>query len=588
MSSRSAKLLPLGLFLTVIAAAFSFAFTPLRASQDEWWHLKTGLWIIENRRLPVNDIFTYTGENMPWHNHEWLAQMIFYAVYEWGGRRAIGAVRALIVFKALIFAAAIAVLALLARMRCGAWAPALLTAVLAAEISRRTIYPRPPIFSYLLFAVFLFALSAWKMRLLRGRWLWALAPLMVVWANLHGMCLLGIFATGAFAAGEFVETVRNSEFSIKNWTKPSFIRRMLSPSFLFLAGLTLALIVCAMANPAGWRMFFLGRNFTGDPLLRFVIAEMQPPPFPLQRVDFRNGTWGLVFVPGFATFWVTAAAFVILLGWNRFRLAFAADYFIAGFFLYQAASHWRLLPLFALAVAGPLAWLITERLRMLSARALRSAHFGLGGLAALLAFLYVFTVGEPPPHTFFRRNLQLWRGGVMNHTEYPSELMDFIIRARLPDRMFSEINYCGYTMWRLSPEHHKLFTDNRFDVFGSRFYGEAETIASGLERGDSIAAIHTVRENWRELLDRYGINFIVISAEAPLNQKLRAQGGWKRICYTSPPSASGIIPLEGFHVYLRDDPRFAGAAARALELFQQQHPLWPAPGQLDKMRTSPF
>ena len=60
-------------------------------------------------------------------------------------------------------------LALLARMRSGAWAPALLAALLAAEISRRTIYPRPPIFSYLFFTLFLLALSAWKMRLVRGR-----------------------------------------------------------------------------------------------------------------------------------------------------------------------------------------------------------------------------------------------------------------------------------------------------------------------------------------------------------------------------------------------------------------------------------
>ena len=70
--------------LLVLGVAFSFAFTPLRSSQDEWWHLKAGKWIVENGRLPRNDIFTYTGENMRWHNHEWLAQVLFYGVHQLG------------------------------------------------------------------------------------------------------------------------------------------------------------------------------------------------------------------------------------------------------------------------------------------------------------------------------------------------------------------------------------------------------------------------------------------------------------------------------------------------------------------------
>ena len=77
---------PLALVSVVLAlaAAWSFAFVPLRASQDEWWHLKTGRWIVEHGRLPTTDIFTYAGEGLRWHNHEWLAQVIFYGVYAAG------------------------------------------------------------------------------------------------------------------------------------------------------------------------------------------------------------------------------------------------------------------------------------------------------------------------------------------------------------------------------------------------------------------------------------------------------------------------------------------------------------------------
>ena len=43
----------LSIFCMVLLAlaVFGLAFTPLRGSQDEWWHLKTGQWIWENVKL---------------------------------------------------------------------------------------------------------------------------------------------------------------------------------------------------------------------------------------------------------------------------------------------------------------------------------------------------------------------------------------------------------------------------------------------------------------------------------------------------------------------------------------------------------
>jgi hypothetical protein len=139
-------------------------------------------------------------------------------------------------------------------------------ALIAADISRRTIYPRPPIFSYLLFAVTLLVLSAWKSGRLRARWLWLLPLMMIPWANLHGMCLLGIIALGCFALGEIAE------------------RRSLRGVGALLCALTAVTAAAALLNPSGHHIFFLGKNFTNDPLLKRVIAEMLPPPLPVTRV----------------------------------------------------------------------------------------------------------------------------------------------------------------------------------------------------------------------------------------------------------------------------------------------------------------
>src|SRR5690606_29022286 len=107
----------------VLATAFSFAFTPLRTSQDEWWHLKAGRWIVEHRALPTHDIFTYAGADFRWYNHEWLSQVIFYLVYALGAGGdpgplgEVGGVTALVAFKALIVTLTFALLAWLARLR---------------------------------------------------------------------------------------------------------------------------------------------------------------------------------------------------------------------------------------------------------------------------------------------------------------------------------------------------------------------------------------------------------------------------------------------------------------------------------------
>jgi hypothetical protein len=566
------RLLAVVQFALVIATAFSFAFTPLRASHDEWWHLKAGRWIVENKRLPVNDIFTYTGENIRWHNHEWLSQVLFYGIYSWGEERMIGGLRALITFKAAIVAATLGVVGLLAWLRCGAWSIAFLVSVIAADVARRTIYPRPPILSYLLFAGMLLMLYSWKKGCLKGRWLWVLAPVTVLWANLHGMVLLGIATAGAFAAGELFEAVaawlsrRRAPDTIPEAanTMPEALRR-----FGLLAGLTAAIILAATASPSGAHIFFLSRNFTADPILQRVISEMLPTPFVLAQTA--SGAW--FFNPLYVSFWASLALLVVLFLWNRCRFRFGADYVLTAFFTFQAVMHVRLLPLYAIAVSGTIAFLLAERLKGMLKRRPDATREILIALTAALAGIYVFAVAEPPPQTFFRRNLALFAGKDKEPADYPEQMMKYIIRTRFPDRMFSQVNYCGYAIWWLSPEHHKLFTDNRFDVFGSRFFVEEATVVNGVEKSEA-----RIGSGWNEILDRYGVNFVVISRDAPLNGKLRASGGWDHVYYDI-PHGGGVE--SGFSIWLRRDPRFADIAERARANFRADNPGMPSPEELD-------
>ncbi|MDI6784785.1 MAG: hypothetical protein QME64_11920, partial [bacterium] len=140
------------LFIIVLLTVFSISFYAIRTSTDEWWHLRTGQYIVEHKSLPQNDIFAYTSLDMPWVNHEWLSQVIFYQVYDSVG------IKGFILFKSLIIVAVFAILFFAVLKRAKNPYIALFVTMVAALASRHTLYPRPAIFSYLLMASYLYLL----------------------------------------------------------------------------------------------------------------------------------------------------------------------------------------------------------------------------------------------------------------------------------------------------------------------------------------------------------------------------------------------------------------------------------------------
>ena len=559
-----------------ILAAWSFAFVPLRASQDEWWHLKAGKWMLEHRQIPTTDIFTYAGEGLRWHNHEWLSQMLFYLVYAGGEESGVGGLRALITMKALVVAVTFALVMWVAALRCGSWRIAALVSLVGADVARRTIYPRPPIVSYFLLALFFLVLWRWKQGRLRTRWLWCLPLVAVAWANLHGMAPLAVVATGAFAAGEIIDVCVQWLGARRRGASSALSCQFSSSSFrraVILALLTGATALAVSVNPSGPKIFVLGRTFTADPILQRVIAEMLPTPGPFMRLDESSG-WSVN--PLYLSFWASLGVLSVLLIARRGRLAGGVDAVVLGFFTYQAVMHVRLLPLYAVACMPVLANLFAAVCAPLTVQGKRFVAWALPALTVALFVIYVFVVAEPPPQTFFRRNVELLNGKDREEADYPTPVMKFILRVGFPDRMFSEINYCGYMIWWLSPEHHKLFTDNRFDLFGSRFYLEEATVVNGVEKHEA-----KIGRGWDEILDAYGVNFIVISRAAPLNAKLRASGRWDEVYYWVPRGSS---PLHsGFNVWLRRENKFAPVRERAERIFHEENPNQPPPEVFEKL-----
>ena len=157
---------------------------------DFWWHLKTGQYIVEHHSLPIPDPFAVTAavappdlraEQVRYFNltHEWLSQVLMYAVYAAAGFPGI------ILARAFLLASLCGLAGFLAACLSANFYAGIAAAMAAASVAIEFTADRPGIVSFLGVAVFVCLLE-----LRRCGW-WFLPLLALVWSNCHGGFPLG-------------------------------------------------------------------------------------------------------------------------------------------------------------------------------------------------------------------------------------------------------------------------------------------------------------------------------------------------------------------------------------------------------------
>jgi hypothetical protein len=186
---RSAALRAITILLgtVVLLGAFSAEIT----DTDFWWHLRTGQYICDTHSLPDPDPFSYTTNG--WEpvrhfnlTHEWLAQVLLFAVYRAGG---FGTV---VLLRALLLAKFCGLVGWIVYRRTGGFYRAVAASMAAATVVHPFVADRPYLLTFVCVAAAVWILD-------RGnRTLWLLPPLMLIWANCHGGFILGWVAMGAW------------------------------------------------------------------------------------------------------------------------------------------------------------------------------------------------------------------------------------------------------------------------------------------------------------------------------------------------------------------------------------------------------
>jgi len=168
------------------------------ADADLWGHVRFGQDMLASHRLVIPDTHSFTSDK-PWINHEWMAEVAMASMYAALGPLGLNLLRL----------ACLALIAALIWRRLSAFNPPTrildaLIVVAMLGVQSRAEQVRPQLFSLLLFSVLLTIVTDVDRTGDRRRLL-LIAPLMALWANLHGGWIVGLECLAAWAGCKLLE-----------------------------------------------------------------------------------------------------------------------------------------------------------------------------------------------------------------------------------------------------------------------------------------------------------------------------------------------------------------------------------------------
>ncbi len=103
--------------------------------------------------------------------------------------------------------------------------------------------------------------------------------------------------------------------------------------------------------------------------------------------------------------------------------------------------------------------------------------------------------------------------GVREAAVFPRAAIASMRTAGLPPRVFAYYDWGGYVIWNLYPDY-RVFVDGRADLYGDELLREFKT------------AIH-MQKGWREVLDGWKVETVLVPPSCALAQALLLDGGWE-------------------------------------------------------------
>ena len=440
------------------------------ADPDYFWHLTAGRVIAESG-VPSTDPFSFTWAGRPWTPHEWLSELLIYRLVS-----TLGETVTLFVFASFA-AAAVAVVAV-ASSRSGARTLAVaLPAILAMLVLASYATLRPQAISWLLMAALVAGLM--QLRPERRRLLWLLPVVFALWANLHGLYVVGLGVVALYAL--FTLAGRTPMAPLRGWVLAASVSALLASAL-------------TPAGPMG--------------LL-----------YPLRYVE--GGDWGLANIeewqsPNFhdpAHLALLVVILAVAVNGARATPAWLAALSYVGVAMSLLAL--RNAPLAALFAIPTLAMGIEARLAERDARrarprrpvepsveaARRVMELALAGFVVAGGLLV--TLPGSPLRTIRSDADEL----------FPVAAVDVLERRHPDARVLAEYGWGGYVIHRLYDDGGRVFVDGRNDMYDQAIL-------------EDYSAIRAADPGWERLVEAYRVEAILLPPETTLVRGPAQEAGW--------------------------------------------------------------
>lgn len=444
--------------LAALAAFAVVLFAPQVLNDgDTYWHLATGDWILGHRAVPRADPFSHTMPGAPWQAHEWLSEVLMALAFKAGGWSGL----AILVGAATALASGL-LASRLAKSLGGL--SLVVTLVVGLAVASPSLLARPHVLTLPILVVWVIGLLTARDDDRASR-LW-LAPLMILWANMHGGYVLGLALIGPFALEALIAAAPADRWKVvRGWG-----------TFGVLA------LVCAMVTPHGPAGLLFPFQLMGMTSLP-IIAEWRGADFsklePLQ----------------------VALLTTLFVGFSRGMRIPLLRLLVLLMLLHMSLQHVRHQIVLAMIAPMILAPCLAEALGNRPGAPADRRSWTLWAVAALAVALALSALRLSWPIT---------------RTDAPTTPKTAL--AHVPEALrrrpvFNEYGFGGYLIF----EGVRPYIDGRADMYGDAFMKDYARVAA-----PEAAAVDAA-------FARHGVVWTLLQPDHPLVRLMDARPGWMRL-----------------------------------------------------------
>jgi hypothetical protein len=433
---------------------------------DFYWHLLTGRFIAEGQ-FPRTDPFSFTWGGMPWTLHEWLGELFIFQLVD-----RLGYVGGVLVFA--FIPGIVTGILIFAFHRLGLRTAAI---VIATSLVGLLILPymtiRPQAVSWIMFALLVSGLV--HLRPGRERWALALVPFFVLWANLHGLWVVGVVVLGVYTILSLVGLTPMS--ASKRWAVALVPLAMLGTIFTP-EGPSLLVYPLRYVDTADWGM----ENIT----------EWQSPDFhdpahiPLLIYMAAIALFGRWKVP----WWMSILAYMGV-ALTLLALRNGPVTAIIG------------APALAVGIDGALRdWRPVQPQRTPRIAGMRRVMEGVLALIVAIAGIVIFVPRDL--EAAIQRSVD---------RELPVQGVE-LLKERVPDgRILSDYGWGGYVIGQMYDLGARVMVDGRNDMYDDRILREYDKVRDA-------------SPGWEEIVERYGVDAIIFPPYRAITTGPAITAGW--------------------------------------------------------------